>query len=158
MKKLFYLIIGRWRILVDLCPWCNSDAPELYKCPVCKYNTIFPPPKELKEVWWTRYWAKIKLAALEKGTSKSREKAVIKESKAWIKPLSSSTPFTDQLLKEYIVPALRQYKKQYSYYPPTEIRFLKNIFRKPQVIQTDDWEILLERVGDEIRKLEEEDA
>jgi hypothetical protein len=48
------------RLFWDLCPECNSDAPELYDCPVCNYYSSadgnpWPPTKETKNVWWKRF-------------------------------------------------------------------------------------------------------
>jgi hypothetical protein len=45
-------LIGWWRMVWGLCPWCNSDAPALYHCPVCCYGAI-----ARVELWnrFTRY-------------------------------------------------------------------------------------------------------
>lgn len=51
MKKFILRIIGAWRYFWRLCPLCNSDAPELYTCPVCEYNHA---PREF---WKQRYIA-----------------------------------------------------------------------------------------------------
>ena len=49
-------LIGRWRIALGFCPMCNSDAPEVYSCPLCHgyqqaSGNIFPPSKYTTEVW-----------------------------------------------------------------------------------------------------------
>jgi hypothetical protein len=51
---------GRWRLWWGLCPACNSDAPELYSCPVCEYYSSasgdpFPPTADTKALWWGRW-------------------------------------------------------------------------------------------------------
>lgn len=48
-EKLLLKIVGKWRLLFGFCPQCNSDAPELYACPVCNYN------KTPKISWWAMY-------------------------------------------------------------------------------------------------------
>lgn len=54
-------IVGRWRLWWNLCPACNSDAPEVDTCPVCKawddltpYGRC-PPDAEIKSLWWSRF-------------------------------------------------------------------------------------------------------
>lgn len=49
MLKTLKIINGRWRLLFGLCPECNSDAPELYDCPVCEYK------RAPKQYWWVRF-------------------------------------------------------------------------------------------------------
>ena len=34
------------------CPKCNSDAPELYDCKVCKWDDSSPFGKEKRERYW----------------------------------------------------------------------------------------------------------
>jgi len=47
---------GRWRLWWGFCPHCNSDAPELYDCPVCEYyRGAYPPSPETKQRWWSRF-------------------------------------------------------------------------------------------------------
>jgi len=48
-EKFLYKVVGKWRLLFGFCPQCNSDAPELYECPVCNYN------KKPKSKWWSDY-------------------------------------------------------------------------------------------------------
>jgi hypothetical protein len=47
-------VLGSFRYFFGFCPKCNSDAPELYSCPVCQYNEM---PKYL---WWEAFllWRK----------------------------------------------------------------------------------------------------
>jgi len=54
------LIRGRFRLMNGFCPMCNSDAPELYDCPICDYYSSasgdkFPIPKSIKVKWWCEY-------------------------------------------------------------------------------------------------------
>lgn len=53
----FKLAIGRWRLWWGLCPECNSDAPEVDCCPVCRAfdRMHFPPTPAQKLEWWNRY-------------------------------------------------------------------------------------------------------
>ncbi len=40
------------------CPECNSDAPELYACPICKYYNYVPKykvTKSQKKIAWERF-------------------------------------------------------------------------------------------------------
>lgn len=46
----FKILTGRFRLLFGFCPNCNSDAPELYDCPVCEHNRFY-----LKNYWWKRF-------------------------------------------------------------------------------------------------------
>lgn len=51
---------GKWRLMLGMCPMCNSDAPEIDSCPVCNsYHSSrgdkFPPEKSTKEKWWREY-------------------------------------------------------------------------------------------------------
>jgi len=53
--KLLTKFIHWKRLLLGFCPKCNSDAPELYDCPVCEfYSGTYPPSKETKEKWKKR--------------------------------------------------------------------------------------------------------
>ena len=56
-------ILGRWRLLFGSCPRCNSDAPEVYHCAVCKQvhvdgqsltvkNQRYLPNRATKALWW----------------------------------------------------------------------------------------------------------
>lgn len=56
MIRLLKLWIGRWRLSWNLCPACNSDAPALYRCPVChgysgSRGDPWPPSPEEMEDW-----------------------------------------------------------------------------------------------------------
>ena len=50
-------------MFLGFCPACNSDAPEVDTCPVCRQYRemnpgsigIFPPPKEVIELWKINY-------------------------------------------------------------------------------------------------------
>lgn len=47
---------GVQRLLYGFCPLCNSDAPEIYDCPLCEGRHAakgdnFPPAKEVKAAW-----------------------------------------------------------------------------------------------------------
>jgi hypothetical protein len=50
-------IIGKWRLVWKLCPNCNSDAPKLYDCEVCNYDTqsFHRWNKTIKNLWWNKY-------------------------------------------------------------------------------------------------------
>lgn len=45
--RLLVIIGGWWHYLWGFCPECDSSAPYLYRCPVCRFNKV---PKEL---WWS---------------------------------------------------------------------------------------------------------
>ena len=52
----FKMLIPRFRVSLNSCPLCNSDAPELDNCPLCGgYHSArgdeYPPEKELKQKW-----------------------------------------------------------------------------------------------------------
>ncbi len=49
VKKLFLIIRGGFRLLFGFCPACNSDAPQMYDCTVCRWNW------EPKREWWKRF-------------------------------------------------------------------------------------------------------
>lgn len=54
--KYIALLAGKYRLFWGLCPWCNSDAPRLYDCPICEYyHGKFPPDKKIKDVWWEKF-------------------------------------------------------------------------------------------------------
>ena len=63
--KWFHRLRGRSRLILGNCPRCNSDAPEVYFCAVCKevhidgQNTTernvrqqYPPIRATKALWW----------------------------------------------------------------------------------------------------------
>ncbi len=49
IKYVYLLIQGKWRMMLGVCPKCNSDAPELYDCDICCFN------KRLKTSRWELY-------------------------------------------------------------------------------------------------------
>ncbi len=53
IKWLLAIWLGKRRMFWGLCPLCNSDAPELYDCPVCEFNKVD------RSVWLPRYRAAI---------------------------------------------------------------------------------------------------
>lgn len=59
MKKLFLILMGRYRLFFGFCPKCNSDAPELDTCKICSaymWGGFGPfPDKILRKKWWNRY-------------------------------------------------------------------------------------------------------
>ena len=62
--KLFKMFRGKLRMLFGFCPYCNSSAPLLYNCPVCRYYHGYYPSKVTKQIWWENY-----IKELEKHTS-----------------------------------------------------------------------------------------
>jgi len=56
-------IVIHWRFLVGwkrirhgYCPACNSSAPALYGCTVCRYySNGYPPTRMRKAIWWARF-------------------------------------------------------------------------------------------------------
>lgn len=60
----------------------------------------------------------------------------------------------DKLIKEYIIPGLKEYKKLHGFLPSSEIRRLKRNFTKPKNVSESDWTQMLERFGEEIEKME----
>lgn len=51
---------ARYRSIFGFCPICNSDAPELYDCPLCGgYHSVrgdtWPPPAKLRSQWLEEY-------------------------------------------------------------------------------------------------------
>lgn len=49
-----------WRMWWHLCPSCNSDAPDIYQCGVCRsYRGPFPPPDNLVCHWGECYFAQL---------------------------------------------------------------------------------------------------
>jgi len=60
LKWAMSILVGKIRLLHGFCPMCNSDAPELYDCPVCNYYSSaggdkWPPSKSTKSNWWNKY-------------------------------------------------------------------------------------------------------
>ncbi len=53
MKKTLLLLTGKFRMLFNFCPECNSDAPAIYDCDICK--------NYLPQNWWNQYKIKNKL-------------------------------------------------------------------------------------------------
>lgn len=46
-----------WRLFWNLCPTCNSDAPECDTCPTCKGNREYPLSPEAVGVYARRHMA-----------------------------------------------------------------------------------------------------
>jgi len=64
-KRRFHRIIGRYRLLHSFCPRCNSDAPAVDTCSVCKQvyedgaattvqniRQCYPVNLATKALWW----------------------------------------------------------------------------------------------------------
>lgn len=54
LRALFY-ITGRVRIFLGVCPLCNSDAPMVYECSVCKgfhFHNRYDRPSMLIKLQW----------------------------------------------------------------------------------------------------------
>lgn len=75
------LFNGWYRTRLGLCPVCNSDAPELYDCPLCEgrhqaRGDKFPPSIEVKNYWWDEYryiceiWLDTQMKVLESKQSR----------------------------------------------------------------------------------------
>ena len=52
----FKMLIPRFRVALNSCPLCNSDAPALDNCPMCdgyhsEKGDAYPPPETLKKQW-----------------------------------------------------------------------------------------------------------
>lgn len=73
----FSRFIGMKRLLLDECPRCNGDAPNVYDCKVCNNLSRVRPNYILKALWWLRFvtqFTKEQLAkdiqdAIDKGNS-----------------------------------------------------------------------------------------
>lgn len=40
LRRKFRVYVGAWRLVSNLCPLCNSDAPAIDTCPICEgYHT-----------------------------------------------------------------------------------------------------------------------
>jgi predicted amidophosphoribosyltransferase len=53
-------IISRFRAFVrvriwGVCPSCNSDAPKLYDCELCKHDTKSPFDRGKRKEYWNRW-------------------------------------------------------------------------------------------------------
>ena len=58
MLRWVRLLRGRFRLFLDLCPKCNSDAPAIDTCDVCcGYHTCDRglPSREEKRLLWQRF-------------------------------------------------------------------------------------------------------
>jgi len=69
IQRRLSLIKGRLRLRYGFCPMCNSDAPELYDCPVCDgYHSArgdkYPPVIDTKDKWWSGYKGAIDAKAM----------------------------------------------------------------------------------------------
>jgi predicted amidophosphoribosyltransferase len=57
IKLGLFSVIKRYRAFVrcriyGFCPACNSDAPKLYDCKVCKYDTTSPFNRTKRKQYW----------------------------------------------------------------------------------------------------------
>lgn len=52
---MFKLLRGLLRAFFGFCPECNSSAPEIYKCRICRYDTQYPPTFETTKERWHRF-------------------------------------------------------------------------------------------------------
>lgn len=163
MKKLLLLTLGLIRILWDCCPWCNSSAPGIDLCPICdgigRDLRELPPSKELKKKWWIRFKYRVRMETTKPSepTGPTKQPGYSYE----CGPTGPAPPagFTgramEQLIKEYILPGLKNYQIKHGFYPPHEARFLRKIFYRPGSFPEDEWNEVLKRVGEEIKKLDE---
>lgn len=58
IKKALLKLRGKFRLFFGFCPGCNSDAPELYDCEVCRWYSTSEhgmPDKIIKAAWWGRF-------------------------------------------------------------------------------------------------------
>lgn len=54
------MLRARWRVWWGFCPACNSDAPALYECPVCRYYSgHYPPTRFRRRRWLRRYESRL---------------------------------------------------------------------------------------------------
>lgn len=57
---------GRYRLFWNQCPYCNSDAPAIDKCIVCKDGRdTYPPTKIIKAVWWARFLQALEIERID---------------------------------------------------------------------------------------------
>ena len=55
MKRLLKYISGWHSYIWGYCPECNSDAPELYDCSVCEWDTMSPFRRVKKKKYWNKF-------------------------------------------------------------------------------------------------------
>lgn len=57
LSTLPQFVVGKWRLYLNYCPECNSCAPRLHQCDVCKADTkaYFSWNREIEKAWWKRY-------------------------------------------------------------------------------------------------------
>jgi hypothetical protein len=58
---------GEWRLAWDVCPTCNSDAPECDHCPTCFGSRDYPLSAETKDIYRRSYLASIAYRRLRAG-------------------------------------------------------------------------------------------
>lgn len=59
---MFEKLMGRYRLFWNACPSCNSDAPRIDNCVVCKNGRDTYPPTEItKSAWWCRFLQKLEI-------------------------------------------------------------------------------------------------
>jgi len=51
-RKLFFAFISR---IFGFCPQCNSDAPSIDKCEVCRGDRTTPFRKPKRKEYWEKY-------------------------------------------------------------------------------------------------------
>lgn len=54
MARLIRRVIGSYRMLWGWCPRCNSDAPHIYTCAICK-SEGWQFSDRTQEVVWRRF-------------------------------------------------------------------------------------------------------
>ena len=60
IKYWLELLIGKWNSAWGFCPECNSSAPEMDHCDVCKGCRGTPAKKDKVELWRNIWRAKLK--------------------------------------------------------------------------------------------------
>ena len=55
MKYALAYLRGKYRLFWSQCPMCNSSAPEMDSCPVCRNYREWPRPNYVKVHWWRLY-------------------------------------------------------------------------------------------------------
>jgi hypothetical protein len=55
MTSFFDRLVMRWRLWWNLCPTCNSDAPECHTCSTCEGSREFPLSLETKRTYEARH-------------------------------------------------------------------------------------------------------
>lgn len=62
------LIRGWWRWVMHFCPSCNSDAPNMYDCRICKNRSWHSYPwgygKAARYYGWRNVWNRFKKKSL----------------------------------------------------------------------------------------------